>query len=163
MDYTTEFEGAFELDKPLSDEHAAYLNKFRETRRYARDAKIAKTLPDPIREAAGLPIGDFGEYFVGGTGFLGQDRDASTLDSNIPPPGQPDLWCHWLPTEDHKGIKWDEGEKFRKYVDWIKYIIKHFLKPWGYTLNGSVLWNGVDVGDTGRIIIVDNVVERITY
>ena len=36
------------------------------------------------------------------------------------------------------GIKWDSGEKFYKAFDWLKFIIKHYLEPWGYVLNGRV-------------------------
>ena len=57
MGYTTKFEGCFTLDKPLAPEHAAYLKAFNATRRMKRDQFKAAELPDPIRDAAGLPLG----------------------------------------------------------------------------------------------------------
>jgi hypothetical protein len=104
----------------------------------------------------GLP--NKSEYFVDATGKFGQGKDASILEYNHPPSGQPGLWCLWVPNFDCSGIIWDGGEKFYDYVEWIEYLITHFLKPWGYTLNGTVFWNGEESGDTGKIVITNNVV-----
>jgi hypothetical protein len=158
MGYHTEFEGAFNLDKPLDDAHKAYLNKFAQTRRMMRSEEKVAELPDPIREAANLPVGKEGGYFVGGTGFMGQNNDTSVYDHNSPPTGQPGLWCQWVSNEDGTAIEWDGGEKFYEYVLWIKYIIANFLKPWGYTLNGVVSWRGEDFNDVGDIVVTNNVV-----
>lgn len=158
MGYTTDFAGQFYLDRELSDEHAAYLRAFSYSRRMKRDALKAAYLPDPVREAAGLPVGDFGGYFVGGGGLCGQGHDASIQDYNSPPPGQPSLWCHWTPSDDNLHIEWDEGEKFYDYVAWLQYIVDHFLQPWGYKLTGSVTWRGECMGDEGVITVVDGVV-----
>lgn len=158
MGYTTNFMGSFTLDHPLDPGHANYLHKFSKTRRMARNPEIAETLSDPERLAVGLPIGKDGEYFVGGTGFAGQGGDASIIDHNYPPPSQPGLWCQWVPTEDNAGIEWDHGEKFYDFVEWLKYLIEHFLKPWGYILNGEVEWRGEDIEDMGLIVVKDNIV-----
>ena len=190
MGYTTYFTGQFDVTPTLKPEHIAYLNAFCETRRMKRDAEKAALLPDPVREAAGLPIGPEGGYFVGNTENMGQNDDPSVIDHNEPPgmpamepaPGpdpmanfnerfnrfsnaqdearangaQPGLWCQWVPTEDGTAIVWDEGEKFYNYVEWIKYLLNNFLKPWGYTLNGEVDWSGEENGDLGKIKIVNN-------
>ena len=155
MGYHTDFQGQFDVTPTLKPEHAAYIKAFAETRRMDRDPEKV-TLPDPIREKVGLPLGPHGGYFVGGAGFLGQDSDASVMNSNEPPVDQPALWCQWVPTEDGKHIEWDGGEKFYDYVKWIKYLTTHFLQPWGYTLNGEVGWRGEDFGDNGTITIEDN-------
>jgi hypothetical protein len=158
MGYSTDFSGSFSLNTPLTDAHAAYLRKFAETRRMARNQTIASTLPDPVREAVGLPIGKQGAYFVGGGGHCGQDTDASVVNSNGAPDGQPGLWCQWVPTYDNDGIGWDGGEKFYNYTEWLKYIIEHFLKPWGYVLDGDVEWFGEDRDDRGIIIVENNII-----
>jgi len=155
MGYTTDFEGSFTLDKPLTEAQAAYLKAFNETRRMKRNADIAATMPDEKRLAVNLPIGVDAEYFTGGVGYMGQDRDDSVIESNYPPSTQPSLWCQWIPSSDRTAIEWDDGEKFYHYVEWLEYIITHFLKPWGYTLNGTVKWFGEDKEDLG-IIICDN-------
>lgn len=159
MGYTTDFNGEFNLDKPLTIEHRAYLTKFSETRRMRRNPSVADKLPDPDRIAVGLPVGNEGEYFVGAEGFAGQDRDDSVVDYNSSPNNQPGLWCQWIPTEDGTAIVWDGGEKFYDYVEWLEYIIKNFLAPWGYVLNGEVEWFGEDANDRGKIVVKNNAVK----
>lgn len=97
----------------------------------------------------------------------GQRHDASVVEYNDSPTGQPGLWNHWIPNEEGTAIEWDGGEKFYEYIAWLEYIIKHFLKPWGKTLNGEVEWEGEDSSDIGKIIVEDNVVTakegRVVY
>jgi hypothetical protein len=143
----------------LTPEHAAYLKKFAETRRMKRDARKVQSLPDPIREAVGLPLGKEGGYFVGAQGFMGQDADDSVLNYNTPPAGQPGLWCQWEPNEDGTAIVWNQAEKFYDYIRWLEYLIKHFLAPWGYVLDGEVEWQGEEDEDRGTIQVVQNEVK----
>lgn len=158
MGYHTDFEGSFKLDKPLSEAHKTYLDKFSRTRRMDRSESKVIGLPDPIREAVCLPVGERGCYFVGASGFSGQDRDESIVDYNSPP-GQPGLWCKWVPNSDGTAIEWDGGEKFYDYVSWLRYIIDHFLEPWGYTLNGEVDYRGENFNDVGTITVTNNEVK----
>lgn len=158
MGYTTYFDGEFTLDRPLATEHRDYLEKFNGTRRMKRDAQLTKDRPDPVREAAGLGVGPEGAYFVGESGYAGQNRGPDVIDGNGPPEGQPGLWCKWIPTDDGTAIVWDEGEKFYSYVEWIEYLVEHFLAPWGYTLSGTVEWSGEEQGDMGKIVIEQNAI-----
>ncbi len=166
MGYHTDFDGEFTVTPTLKPEHRAYLKQFAETRRMRRDMDITDKRPDPIRKAVGLRVGRDGGYFVGEGGTCGQGdwgwgeapKDAGILDNNTPPSGQPGLWCQWTPSSDGTCIDWDGGEKFYSYTEWITYLIKHFLAPWGYKLNGIVEWNGEEQGDMGRIVITDNAV-----
>ena len=75
----------------------------------------------------------------------------------------PGIWCQWIPNEEKLAIVWDESEKFYEYTAWIKYLIRVYLKPWGYTLNGSVVWDGENVSDNGIIVIEENEVEEVNY
>ena len=143
----------------LRPEHAAYLQKFSRTRRMKRDAIRAAEMPDPIREAVGLPMGPEGAYSWAVCGYWGDDRDESILDYNEPPKGQPGLWCQWVPDADGIAIKWSGGEKFYRYVQWLRYLIEHFHAPWGYILNGKMTWQGEENEDQGTIVVTDNVVE----
>lgn len=156
MGYTTDFEGSFSLDKPLTTEHATYLRTFSATRRMKRDPMKAKDMIDPHRLAVGLPVGDDSEFFVGGLGYAGQENDSSVIEFNRPPAGQPGLWCQWVPGRGDSSIEWDGGEKFYAYVEWIRYLIEKFLAPWGYTLSGTVKWHGEDHDDMGRIVVENN-------
>jgi hypothetical protein len=121
-----------------------------------RNPEVAAKMDDPKRNAVGLPIGDEGEFFVGGDGFMGQDKDDSIKDYNYPPANQPGLWCQWIPNEEGTEIEWDGGEKFYDYVEWLEYLICKFLRPWGYTLNGEVEWQGEERIDVGKIVAEDN-------
>lgn len=166
MGYHTDFDGSFQVEPPLKPEHRAYLEKFSGTRRMRRVPAITAARPDPIREAAGLPVGRDGAYFVGAGGHAGQEPEEGPLganrkklgiiDYNSPPAGQPGLWCQWTPTEDGEAIVWDGGEKFYDYVEWLQYLIAHFLKPWGYVLNGKVEWEGEERSDFGVICVEAN-------
>lgn len=164
MGYSTDFFGDFRLDRPLTAPHAEYLRAFSATRRMGRDVTVVATLPDPIREAAGLPVGPEGGYclvavpspLLRGGDWQAARKAAGILDYNHPPKGQPGLWCQWVPNEDGTAIEWDGGEKFYDYVPWIAYLIEHFLQPWGYVLNGTVEWIGEDPDDRGRIAITNN-------
>ncbi len=164
MGYSTDFNGEFELDKPLTEAQRLYLKAFGDTRRMQRDEQITAQRPDPLREAVGLPVGLDGGYFVNEEGHAGQGKEIfsrpdDVTDHNGAPRGQPGLWCQWAPTEDGMRIEWDGSEKFYNYVEWLKYIIENFLKPWGYVLNGEVEWNGEDSGDRGQIVVKNNVVK----
>lgn len=152
MGYTTEFHGTFTLSQPLTEAQAAYLRAFSGTRRMKRNARLLEGVADPARVAVGLPLGADGGYFVGGGGFAGQDHDASVVDHNMPPAGQPGLWCQWVPTEGGDGIEWDGGEKFYDYVEWLEYLVEHFLKPWGIEIRGRVRWQGEEDEDRGVIV-----------
>lgn len=163
MGYHTDFEGAFTVSPPLHDNHAEYLTAFSQTRRMKRDASLVALMPDPVREAVGLPVGKDGGFFVGNTDNFGQAHTADVLDGNAPPGSQPGLWCQWIPDPDANSvIRWDYGEKFYEYVDWIGYLIESFLKPWGYTVNGEVRWRGEEFDDMGVIVVVDNSVATMS-
>jgi hypothetical protein len=162
MGYTTTFQGQFNLDKNLTEAHAAYLKRFSETRRMSRKNETAlRHLPDPIRERVFLPVAEEDAYFTGSADRYGQDFNHPTvLDSNRPPKGQPGLWCRWVPTEDRTGIEWNQREKFYDYAEWLEYLIEHFLRLWGYTLNGQVWWRGEEFDDVGTLVVEDNVVSK---
>jgi hypothetical protein len=158
MGYSTDFEGSWTVTPPLKAEHKAYLKAFADTRRMKRDAAKTALRPDPVRAAVGLPVGDEGGYFVNEDGFAGQHHGPDVLDSNEPPAGQPGLWCKWEPTEAGDKYEWNGVEKFYDYVEWLEYVIRHFLNPWGYILKGRVDWQGEEEDDTGFINVYNNTV-----
>ena len=152
MGYTTDFYGQFSVSPVLTDEDREYLTKFSETRRMRRNIE---------------GFGTEGEWYVGGEGFRGQTCDPTVIDYNMPPITQPGLWCHWIPAPGGAAIEWDGGEKFYYYTEWIEYLIAGYLAPRGYTLNGTVEWEGEDSSDRGRIVVTDNAVKvqmaRLVY
>ena len=161
MGYIIEFAGRFNLNKPLAEAHLAYLEMFSGTRRMKRDAEKLVATPDPIRVAAMLPIGPQGGYFVGSTEYMGQDYDSpSVIDGDEPPEGQPGLWCFWSPNPEGTAIGCWEPTTFHYFSEWLRYVITHFLEPWGYTITGEVTLTGEDDFDLGKIVVTGNWVEE---
>ena len=167
MGYETYFKGEFQFNKPLSAAHNQYLQIFCNTRRMKRDPNKLRDytiesddvtlLEDYVRLAAGLPSpGIDGEYFIGRPQNCGQDNDISVLEQNMPPSTQPDLWCNWIPTDDGTKIIMDDILKFNYHIEWLEYIIEHFIKPWGYQLNGKMKWQGEERRDRGVIRVWNN-------
>jgi hypothetical protein len=154
MGYTTIFDGTFHLNKRLFDSEAIYLLEFSRSRRMKRNPEILQSIPDPAREAVGLPLGEDACYFVNQK--WDEESEVSVVDYNRPPNTQPGLWCQWIPTADGGGIKWNGTEKFYYYVEWLQYIINNFIQPWGYVLNGEVNWQGEREEDIGAIVVVSN-------
>ena len=157
MGYHTTFEGAFDINPPLAEHHRAYLQKFSHVRHMRRDAVITAAMPDPLRVAVGLPIGEDAIYYVGSDARFGQDpwETPGLIDASDMPCGAPELWCNWEPTDDGRGLRWNGAEKFRNYVEWLQFIIDRFLTPWGYALSGQVAYRGRDADDHGIISIKD--------
>jgi len=147
--------GIFTVSPPLTEEHAAYLHRFHQTRRMKRDSKLLAATPDPTRVAVGLPVGKQGGYFVGASSDDSSYREPSVIDSSKPPTGQPGLWCPWVPTEDRSGIQHKDGN--HSQAKWLRYIIEHFLRPWGYTVDGTVFLEGEY--DKGRVTAYKNFVK----
>jgi hypothetical protein len=111
----------------------------------------------------GLPVGKDGEYYVGSYSHRAWPTGRDVLDYNAPPSSQPSLWCQWIPSALGGAIVWDGAEKFYEYVPWLKYLIDRFLKPWGYTVNGEMEWQGESSDDRGIIVVQDNRVGTKTY
>jgi hypothetical protein len=63
-----------------------------------------------------------------------------------------------MPDEEGTAIVGDGAEKFYSYIEWLGYLLGHFLRPWGYVLDGTLTWQGEEEEDHGRIIVVDNAV-----
>lgn len=150
MGYTTDFTGQIKVDPPLSVQEVEYINKFNGTRRMNRQQ---------------------GPYFVGGGGMMGQAEGEDIIDYNVPPRGQPGLWCNWKSTECGGFIEWDGGEKFYYAEEWMTFLIKHFIgdNPEAskelpflckHNLNGVIEAQGEEASDKWSLIVVDNKVSR---
>lgn len=120
------FRGEFAVQPPLRSGHLAYLWVFNRTRHMKRDPAITTSVNDPV------------------------------VERNTPPEAQPGLPCNWTPSEDGAALVWDGHRKFVDWEPWLCYLIDHFLKPWGYTVNGSVEWRGEEWLDVGVLRVRDN-------
>jgi hypothetical protein len=154
MPYETTITGEFAINPPLAAAHLAYLLAFSRTRHMRCATRALKKRPDPLREAAGLPLGRGGAYYVGGLDLFSQSL-ATVTNSLQPPHGQPSLYCKWTPTTDGRALVWQGSGAH--YEEWLEYLMKHFLLPWGYVLCGRVEWQGKRPSDSGVIRIEENI------
>lgn len=68
----------------------------------------------------------------------------------------PASYMQWASNEDGTALVWDGGEKFYDYIHWLRWLVKHFFKPNGIVLNGTIKWQGEEIGDLGVITVVEN-------
>jgi hypothetical protein len=84
-------------------------------------------------------------------------KDDGTYESYTETPDTiPDAYLQWEPTEDGDGIQWNGAEKFYEYIHWLRWLIKHYMKPRDLVLNGEIKWQGEEIGDVGILVCVDN-------
>ncbi len=139
--FNTDYIGHFQFDRTLEGHHLAYLRLFETIRHMRWNEADIQHLPDPIREAVGLPIGHQGMYFLGVADERLQHYDNNLpkpIEYNYPAKGVPGLWCYWRATIDGQAIVWDGGMKFYYPLPWLNFWLEHFVVPWGYRLNGEV-------------------------
>lgn len=115
MGYTTDFLGHVDITPGLNEAECSYLSAFSLTRHYDR----------------GL-----GPYYVPPNPYIDQDDREPADRLNTPPPGQPGLWCRWVPCWDGCCLALDGEEKIYDPARWLDYLINHFLKP-GAVASGS--------------------------
>jgi hypothetical protein len=137
--------GSFQLSRPLRDSEMDYLNSFSQrSRQTLNTAKLQEVFQgehgNPFPKRKGKDVyGTAGEYFVGS---LTASQATDMVVSHAPPTTQPSSWCHWV--AEGTRLFWDGEEEFEKPVEWLRYVIRHFLDPWGIALDGAVQWQGFD-------------------
>jgi hypothetical protein len=113
------------------------------------------------------------------TDFIGHIDIAPPLNDaeiayNIPPGEQPGLWCDWVPCWDRCCLSYNGVEKFYAPVEWIRYLIEHFLRrgavasradhprfaefTFDHVLEGMVVGCRRDNKELFAITVTDNVV-----
>ena len=110
MGYTTDFVGHIDIDPALNQDEIEYLTAFAASRRFDR--------PE-------------GPYAVPGNPYVDDraEADAAGDRYNRPAPGQPQLWCQWVPCWSGCCLSVDGSEKFYEPVAWLRYLVNHFLRP----------------------------------
>jgi hypothetical protein len=183
MGYDTILTGQINLDPPLNASQVRYLRRFNKVYHVARWPRRAAEIPDPWREAAGLPIGPGGgghaDYFTG----AGAERWPHSVDDDFTVIGhgrtgrpqrndkgevfdvghsqpQPESGAPcWEPSDDGKTLTHDGSEKSYDYDEWLTYVIDHFLSRWGIVARGVVRYVGEDPNDVGHLVVAGNKVE----
>ena len=120
MGYTTDFIGHIDIHPPLNQAEQMYLHAFAQSRRYARPGGAYDVPRNPAADGQ-RPVHDVDAY-------------------NTVAPGQPSLWCQWVPCWDGCCLSHDGIEKFYAATDWMSYLIDHFLAPTALARNSGLEW-----------------------
>lgn len=72
----------------------------------------------------------------------------------------PGHYCQWIATNDGTQIEWDGGEKFYDALEWMQYIVEHFVLPGHHEANGEIFADGEETDDIWWIVVENNVVTR---
>lgn len=107
MGYNTDLIGYVNVTPALNDAEVEYLTAFSESRRWDR--------PD-------------GPYVVPGNPALPEEFD-DVEAYNRPAPGEPGLWCCWVPCGEGCCLAYNGREKFYEPTAWLEYLIDTFLRP----------------------------------
>ncbi|HET6625949.1 MAG TPA: hypothetical protein VFG63_06130 [Nocardioidaceae bacterium] len=110
MGYTTDFIGHIDIAPSLNDYEIAYLTAFSGSRRFERPG---------------------GPYDVPGNPRAEEHKTSAGDTYNRPAAGQPGLRCEWVPCWDGCCLSYSGVEKFYGAVEWLRYLILHFLKQGG--------------------------------
>lgn len=170
MGYSTDFDspdftGRIEINPPLNQAEINYLTKFSRTRHMHRE---------------------LGPFLVYETPFKDPNNEKDVINYNIPPPGQPSLWCNFEPTTDGTAIRsntiavmWDLSEKIKEASKWIDYIITRFLMDgavvqgqdallhlfkdfqFNHVCNGELILQGKNPNDKWKLVVKNNIVKKI--
>lgn len=78
---------------------------------------------------------------------------------------QPQSWCQWELSNDttvYDGeqptwIRWDGGEKFYEYGDWLEYLVAAIKKDFpGARFDGEIEWRGEEWDDFGALAVQED-------
>lgn len=152
MGFTTDFVGYVSVEPALNLGECEYLTAFTKSRRWFRPEGPYVALDNP---------------------FVAETYD--DLDRfNRPWPGEPSLWCMWTPCLDGTQLSFDGIEKAYQPVEWMRYLITHFLKPNATAAKTKLpcfddftfdhVLSGVIVGcrrDTGRLFAIEVRANRV--
>lgn len=70
----------------------------------------------------------------------------------------PREYLQWHIKSDKQHLSWDGGEKFYGWLEWMKWLSVNFFAARGYTLNGTIKWQGEERDDNGLLIVKNNIV-----
>jgi len=153
MGYTTDFIGYVGIEPALNEAEVEYLTAFTMSRRFDREGGPYAVPGNPRAEEddrSGIPVERY----------------------NSVAPGQPQLWCQWIPSWSGHCLTFDGHEKFYRPVEWLDYLIEHFLKrgahaskhpghlfagfTFDHVLNGTIAGSRRDTHELFLIDVVSN-------
>lgn len=159
MSYTYDLLGKLSVSPPLNADQVAYIQEFSHSYRH-KFAPKWQSWPNPLREAVGLPVGIEGEYISSAMG-TGSDFIENCMEVDMGTPNnQPSFQCCWTTNATGTVVKWNKLGRTFAPAQWIEYMIEHFFKQWGVTLNGKVECHGEEKEDRTLIVVNKNQVRH---
>ena len=159
MGYTTFFKGSFKFNEKVIPELVKFINNYSQSRHFLFNNDLIKKYdPDWEKHCFNGNLGKNGQHYI-----CPSKLDDSKILTNgnwqdYNESGEcPGLYCQWI--IKNNTLKWDEGEKFYYYVEWLEYLITNYFEPMGYKLNGIVKYQGENMYDRGYIKVTDNEIE----
>ena len=154
MGVQTEYLGHIDVVPSLNEAERNYLHRFARSRRCYR--------PE-------------GPYAVDPHNPHDDNSDAAVELYNTLATGQPSYWCDWEPCPEGCCISWNGLEKFYSALDWLEYLIDHFLRSNAHALasgdpqfsdftfdhqtNGLILGEQQDNRELFAIVVTDGSVD----
>ncbi|QNN52384.1 hypothetical protein [Nocardioides mesophilus] len=117
MGYTTDFIGHLDIRPALNAAEIGYLTAFTTSRRWRRPSGPYAVPPRPEEDEPAPELGH---------------------DFHVPADGQPGLWCDWQVCWDGCCLAYAGSERFSGVVEWLRYLLDHFLRPGAVVADGSV-------------------------
>lgn len=159
MSYTYDLFGKISVTPALTQDQVAYIQEFSTSYRH-KFAPKWQSWPNPLREAVGLPVGIDGEYISSAMG-AGVDFIDNCMEVDTDTPNnQPSFQCCWTTNNKGNVVQWNKLGRTFAPAPWLEYMIEHFFKPWGVTLNGKVECHGEEKDDRTLIVVNNNHVRR---
>ena len=160
MGYTTKFKGEIDITPKPTEQITTFVNGLMDTRRMMRDVNKLPPVDEQLNPLKTHGVeGEF--YFNQNSKSFGQNEneEKGIVNYNEPPSTQPSLWLQWEINKEGK-LRWNKAEKFYEYKKWLIYLIENVFKPFSYTLNGKISFQGEDSDDEGYITVENNVVSK---
>lgn len=107
MGFTTDFIGHIDVTPSLNEAEQAYLSAFSLTRHDDREE---------------------GPYYVSPNPYADQGSPDPERAKRLAP-GQPQIWCRWVPCWGGCCLALDGEEKIYQPTRWLAYLAQHFLVP----------------------------------
>lgn len=157
MGYSTSFYGTIDISPALSEDMFKYIRKFSNVRHVKRDVA---TIPS-LNDGEGLSFCFNGNPGTDGCYYVGEDRtvDSPTSDADEPLDGL-SHWCDFSVSTTGDALVWTKCSDTKNGLEWITFLIEHFLKPLGHVCNGKMECQGDEFDDQWELCVENNKVTR---
>lgn len=151
MGYHTDFTGKFHFEKNASREFMEYINAFSHARHVLRNAEEIKHAdPEWKKHCFHGDLGEYGEYYADPSNAFAMPNE-NIIQKNVP-----GYYCEWYMPDTGTLMHNDGTDYYQDYQNWLFFLLRNFIIPDHYILNGSVYWNGEDTEDLGILVIQNN-------